>query len=215
MSRRQANIMVALLLFVGAASAYRFPEVRAAVIASTPTAWLRSTPDPVNPDAARGEQTQRGWHAIATPYPTPRATPVKPPKPPKPIQATVRATVQVPSASLIWPLRGRITTYYSAVHPAIDIAAPLGTPVKAACSGRVAWAGWKNNGGGYVVDVRCTNGVTVSNNHLSAVLTAFGAGVGQGQLVGLVGMTGHATGPHLHLAVIVAGRFVNPLAYLP
>ena len=215
MSRRQANIMVALLLLVASATAYRFPEVRAAVTASVPVAWLLSTPDPMV-DADRGEQTIRGWRAIPTPEPTPRATPVKPDKPtPEPTRRTVQAVVQATVRSLIWPVRGHITTYYSAAHPAIDIAANLGTPVKAACSGRVIYAGWKSNGGGLVVDIACSNGLTVSNNHQSAIEVAVGQAVATGQVVGLVGMTGHATGPHLHFAVISHGRFVNPLLYLP
>jgi murein DD-endopeptidase MepM/ murein hydrolase activator NlpD len=217
MSRRQANICVALLLLVAAGSAYHFPQVRAAVTASAPVAWLLSSPDPMVA-ADRSEQTDRGWRAVPTPYPTPRATPVKPAKhTPEPTNrpAIVQATVQSAGASLVWPIRGPLTTYFSAAHPAIDISAPLGTPVKAACSGKVIYAAWKTNGGGNVVDIACSNGLTVSNNHLSAIAVAVGQAVGQGAIVGLVGMTGNATGPHCHFAVISHGQFVNPLLYLP
>ena len=151
----------------------------------------------------------------------PRATPVKPPKhTPAPTavpvlrSAPVLVARTVSTHALLWPLRGPITTYFSYGHPAIDIAAPLGTPVYAACSGRVIYAGWKTNGGGNVVDILCTNGLTTSYNHLSVILVGRGTSVGAGASIALVGMTGVATGPHLHFAVISGGRFVNPLAYL-
>jgi murein DD-endopeptidase MepM/ murein hydrolase activator NlpD len=66
-----------------------------------------------------------------------------------------------------------------------------------------------------VVDIACSNGLTVSNHHMSAIAVALGQAITQGSVVGRVGMTGHATGPHLHLAVFRHGRAVNPLYYLP
>ena len=213
MSRRQANITVALLLLVASATAYRFPEVRAAVTASVPVAWLLSTPDPMV-DADRGEQTIRGWRAMPTPEPTPRATPVKPDKPtPEPTRRTVQAVVQATVRSLVWPVRGHITTYYSAAHPAIDIAAPCGTPVKAPASGTVTWATWRNNGGGNVIDLNIGWAV-VSLNHLSGYAVRSGRVI-QGQVVGYVGMTGNATGCHVHLELWSAAIRRNPLHYLP
>lgn len=210
MSRRATqygSLASALLVLVcSIASTIQLP-VRAAVTIGHPTAYLLSPPDPII--AERSEQTYRGWRSIPTPVPTPLATPVRPPK------ATPEPATPKPRPGLIWPVHGRITTYFSAAHPAIDIAAPLGTPVKAACSGKVIYAAWKNNGGGNVVDIACSNGLTVNNNHMSAISAVLGQAVTQGGIVGLVGMTGHATGPHVHFAVIRGGRFVNPLGYLP
>ena len=214
------HLVVVLFVLLVAALSLHFPVARASVVVSPVTVTLLATPDPLTLDVARGETTQRGWHAIPTPEPTPRATPVKPAKrTPEPVApATVHAPVLVarPSSGhiLLWPLHGTITTYFSARHPAIDIAAPLGTPVHAACSGHVIWAGWKLNGGGNVVDILCTNGLTTSYNHLSVTLVRHGISVSAGTRIALVGMTGRATGPHLHFAVIAGGRFLNPLAYL-
>lgn len=212
MTRLQQHKVIILLVLLAAVCSLGFPKARAAIEVSEPVAYLLNTPDPLTIDVQRDESTQRGAHAaIPTPVPTPRATPVAPPTP-KPIAKPVLARVS--AHVLQWPMHGHITTYFSTGHPAIDIAAPTGTFVRAACSGRVVYAGWKNNGGGYVVDIACDNGLKVSNNHLSAILVNLGTGVSVGSNVARVGMTGHATGPHLHFAVIRNGYFVNPLAYL-
>jgi murein DD-endopeptidase MepM/ murein hydrolase activator NlpD len=209
------HLVVVLLLMTVAALSLHFPVARAAIHAAPATGYLLSTPDPISIDVARGETTQRGAHAIPTSPPTPRATPVKPSKPtPEPIRKPVLVARPHSGHTLLWPVHGTITTYFSLAHPAIDIAAAQGTPVHAACSGRVIYAGWKLNGGGNVVDILCTNGMVTSYNHLSTILVGVGSGVNAGALIARVGMTGRATGPHLHFAVIVGGRFVNPLAYL-
>lgn len=213
MHRLDKHKLILLLVLVAAVCSLGFPKARAAVTVSEPVVYLLSTPDPLTFDVQRGESTQRGAHAaVPTPEPTPRAKPViaTPTPTPKPVTLARPASAHV----LAWPVHGHINTYFSSAHPAIDIGAPLGTLVRAACSGRVIYAGWKNNGGGNVVDIACDNGLIVSNNHLSAILAVKGVAVSVGARVALVGMTGHATGPHLHFAVIKNGYFVNPLAYL-
>jgi murein DD-endopeptidase MepM/ murein hydrolase activator NlpD len=216
MARADRHIAVVLLLIVCAVGSYHLPIARGHVAIGSPVAYLISPPDPI--EAERGEQSYRGRHTVPTPAPTPRATPVPPPpRTPEPRRTPTPAPTHGPvpeSLTLSWPLHGPITTYFSAAHPAIDIAARLGTPVHAACPGKVIWSGWRNNGGGLVVDVRCDNGLTTSYNHLSAISAAVGVLLGSGALVGLVGATGNAHGSHLHFAVIRAGRFVNPLRYL-
>lgn len=139
------------------------------------------------------------------------------PKPaPKP--AAVAATrVPAPAAEAttrhIWPLsiRGTITRQFSSAHPAIDIAAPSGTTVRAIAAGTVTWAGWKNNGGGFVVVIRHPDGMISTYNHNRGVAVARGDRVKAGQKIAAVGATGWATGPHLDLRVEMGGRFVNPL----
>ena len=121
---------------------------------------------------------------------------------------------------LSWPVAGGyISQYFHYGHYAIDIAADRGTAVKAAAAGVVTFAGWKNNGGGYQVWISHGSGLYTTYNHMSAVAVGRGQHVGRGQLVGRVGMTGNATGPHLHFEVWRGpvwdgGTRVNPLLYL-
>jgi murein DD-endopeptidase MepM/ murein hydrolase activator NlpD len=112
-----------------------------------------------------------------------------------------------------WPLpvRGLLTTRFSARHPGIDIAAPAGTPVRSIAAGRVVWAGWKRNGGGYVVVIRHPGGMTSTYNHNREVRVRRGRRVSAGQRIASVGSTGLSTGPHLDLRVTMDGRLVNPL----
>lgn len=148
--------------------------------------------------------------AVASPAPS------KPPKTTKPKPTAVRPPSTPRAAtSHAWPLaiRGYISTPYSSAHPGIDIAAPLGTPVRAIGAGTVVWAGWKNNGGGKVVVIRHPNGMTTYYNHNSKVLVREGQKVARGQQIALVGATGWATGPHLDVRIEMAGRFVNPLRF--
>jgi murein DD-endopeptidase MepM/ murein hydrolase activator NlpD len=113
---------------------------------------------------------------------------------------------------------GWISQNYHSSHPAIDIAAPEGTRVLAAAAGTVIFAGWNNNGGGYQVWIAHGSGLFTTYNHMSAVLVSVGQHVGRAQQVGRVGMTGNATGPHLHFEVWHGmvwgdGVRVNPLPY--
>jgi len=102
---------------------------------------------------------------------------------------------------------------YTRAHRGVDYAAPSGTPVRAVGDGYVTRAGWRGGYGRYV-EIRHTNA-----NHSTAYahLRRYGKGirkgkrVRQGQIIGYVGMSGLATGPHLHFEFRVRGRAVNPL----
>jgi murein DD-endopeptidase MepM/ murein hydrolase activator NlpD len=109
---------------------------------------------------------------------------------------------------------GSISQHYHGGHLALDIAASAGSTVVAADAGVVTWAGWRNNGGGYVVMIDHGNGIVTGYNHLSAIWVSAGQAVARGQGIAGVGCTGICTGPHLHFQVIVGGVAVNPLRYL-
>jgi murein DD-endopeptidase MepM/ murein hydrolase activator NlpD len=94
-------------------------------------------------------------------------------------------------------------------HLGVDYAAPPGTPVVAVASGRVVFAGARG-GYGNLVQLRHARGYETMYAHLQSILVAAGAQVGQGQLIGRVGQTGHATGPHLDFRVLQHGKFLNP-----
>jgi murein DD-endopeptidase MepM/ murein hydrolase activator NlpD len=97
-------------------------------------------------------------------------------------------------------------------HLAIDYAAPVGTPVRAVADGTVVRAGW-NEGNGIQVHLRHRSGYETVYNHLSAVARGLrpGTRVSQRQVIGYVGATGLATGPHLDYRIAKGGTFVNPL----
>ena len=99
---------------------------------------------------------------------------------------------------------------YARAHNGVDYYAPAGAPVGSVAPGVVTMAGW-TSGGGRTVKVRHPNGYETEYLHLSAIAVRAGARIGQGELVGRVGMTGLATGVHLHYGLKKNGRYVNPV----
>lgn len=114
------------------------------------------------------------------------------------------------------PVSGRLTSRFGfrwgRMHTGIDLAAPTGTPVKAALDGKVVFAGWR---GGYGLLVIISHGgIRTYYGHLSVIKVTNGQAVRQGSLIGLVGSTGRAYGSHLHFEVEQNGKKINPLHYL-
>jgi murein DD-endopeptidase MepM/ murein hydrolase activator NlpD len=95
-------------------------------------------------------------------------------------------------------------------HLGVDYAAPVGTAVRAAGDGVVVQAGWMG-GYGKAVRIRHANGYETLYGHLSRFQVARGTRVAQGQVIGAVGRTGLATGPHLDYRMLRNGVFINPL----
>ncbi|HVO93616.1 MAG TPA: peptidoglycan DD-metalloendopeptidase family protein [Terriglobales bacterium] len=98
-------------------------------------------------------------------------------------------------------------------HLAIDYAAPAGTPVVAIGRGRVEFVGWRN-GYGNVVDIRHSGNYMSRYAHFSRFAPNLRAGqsVDPGDVIGFVGQTGHATGPHLHFEFLRGGTKINFLS---
>jgi murein DD-endopeptidase MepM/ murein hydrolase activator NlpD len=98
---------------------------------------------------------------------------------------------------------------YTRMHKGLDFRAGYGTPILAAASGRVVRAGWA---GGYGQQVRIDHGgpYATSYSHMSRMAVAWGQYVRQGQVIGYVGSTGLATGPHLHYELYYNGQQINP-----
>lgn len=115
----------------------------------------------------------------------------------------------------VWPLsvRGTITTTFSRAHPGIDIAAPAGTPVRAVAAGTVIYAGWRDDGGGYVVVLRHPDGMVSTYNHNRALAVERGERVSAGQTIASVGSTGWSTGPHLDVRIEMGGQLIDPLRF--
>ena len=128
---------------------------------------------------------------------------------------------------LRYPLKfSRISSYFSEArfhpvlkftrpHNGIDFAAPIGTPVRTVADGVVVFAGYKG-GNGNMVRIRHNNRYSTAYLHLSAIGKGVhtGAHIQRGQVIGAVGMTGLATGPHLHFSFYDGDKYVNPLKTL-
>lgn len=101
------------------------------------------------------------------------------------------------------------------IHQGLDIAAPAGRPVLACANGRVVFTGTRKRFRRYgnTVLVDHGKGVYTYYAHLSQILVKKNQVVRQGQKIALVGETGRATGPHLHLEVRASNKMYNPLAY--
>lgn len=126
-------------------------------------------------------------------------------------------------APSLWPVEGRVTSSFGeredpidgegAFHPGIDIAAPYGTPVHAAAAGLVTGADL-GRGYGRTVELNDGHDILTVYAHLSALAVVAGQHVARGQVVGYVGESGRATGPHVHYEVRIDGVPVNPYKYL-
>jgi murein DD-endopeptidase MepM/ murein hydrolase activator NlpD len=140
--------------------------------------------------------------------PVPAARPgsgVKAPLPPPP----------VPAGSFIWPAQGRIISTYGAKeggmhNDGINIAVPSGTPVHAAQSGVVAYAGNELKGYGNLLLVRHANGWMTAYAHNSKLLVKRGDTVARGQTISLAGSTGSVTSPQVHFELRKGAKAVDP-----
>lgn len=101
---------------------------------------------------------------------------------------------------------------YARAHKGVDYAAPTGTPIHAAGDGTIVYRGWENGYGNFVL-VKHNGTYSTAYGHMSRFAKGehVGSHVSQGEVIGYVGMTGLATGPHLHYEVRIDGRQVNPL----
>jgi murein DD-endopeptidase MepM/ murein hydrolase activator NlpD len=107
------------------------------------------------------------------------------------------------------PFRGA-----AAMHPGIDLAGPLGTPIYATAEGTVRRAGWNSGGYGNLIEVDHGRGIMTRFGHLSAIMVRPGDHITRGQLIGRMGSTGRSTGSHLHYEVRIDGRAVNPIPFM-
>jgi murein DD-endopeptidase MepM/ murein hydrolase activator NlpD len=125
--------------------------------------------------------------------------------------------VSISSAGFTWPLRGVISQFAAWYHMALDITSPVGTPIVAAQSGRVAKAvsGVWDGGYGTNVEIDGGNGYRTLYAHMSGINVSLGQEVVAGKtIIGWVGLTGRTTGPHVHFEIRRNGSLVNPVGYL-
>jgi peptidoglycan glycosyltransferase len=164
----------------------------------TPTPTPSGIPEGVLPPDIRHDPTKKDITAANPSCANPRDMP----------QAT---------GEFIWPspYQALSGTDFKEGHPGLDLSAPAGSPVYAADTGLVIFAGWSGLGYGNVILIDHGNGFRTLYGHLSQVSVYCGAKVQKGKLIGLSGNTGNSTGPHLHFEVRVPGGYLNPLKVLP
>ena len=155
------------------------------------------------------------------------------PNPKYPDEVMYWANRYAVSVQVVWPVTGKITQwfgptsltlepslvyqgkYYAHFHPGIDIAASLGTPVRAISGGQVVFAG-RDSSGAVVVEIEHLPNVNSLYGHLQdPPAVKVGQVVVTGQVVGKVGLTGNTTGPHLHFAIYDAGLPIDPMSVMP
>ena len=119
----------------------------------------------------------------------------------------------------IWPAKGILTSGYGwrwgRLHKGIDIAAPVGTPIFAAASGKVVSAGWNSGGYGNLVKLQHIDGSITLYAHNHRILVNSGQKVTQGEQIAEMGNTGFSTGSHLHFEIHSKNKqVIDPLALL-
>lgn len=133
------------------------------------------------------------------------------------------SSVRAPLRRMAMPVDGSLTSGYGSrsdpltgqpdFHPAVDLAAPRGTPVCAAADGVVSETGWSSVYGNYV-RIWHGDGIETQYGHCEELCCAPGDAVSAGDPVALVGMTGRATGYHLDFQVFQDGKNVDPAPWL-
>jgi murein DD-endopeptidase MepM/ murein hydrolase activator NlpD len=123
----------------------------------------------------------------------------------------------------IWPIHGWLSAGFGMrpdpftgerdFHPGLDISAEKGTPILATADGTVQLAAPSGDYGNLVI-VNHGYGLTTRYGHLSKYAVWVGKPVKRGEVLGYVGATGRATGPHLHYEILANGKLMNPMQLL-
>jgi murein DD-endopeptidase MepM/ murein hydrolase activator NlpD len=147
----------------------------------------------------------------------------KPEPTPPPLEKASRSRTSEEEAEpateklFVRPGAGRLTSPYGRrwgrLHAGIDLAAGMGSPIRAVTNATVLSAGTES-GYGRVVRLVHSDGTVTVYAHMSSILVSKGERVSAGQQVGREGNTGRSTGPHLHFEVRVNGTPVNPVTWL-
>jgi murein DD-endopeptidase MepM/ murein hydrolase activator NlpD len=141
----------------------------------------------------------------------------------KKLESLEQGTVAIPSALPIQsatnftsgfgvrsdPFKGR-----AAMHPGVDLAGPVGTPIYATADGVVDRAEWNSGGYGNLVEIDHGHGIQTRYGHLTRYIVGAGDHVKRGQLIAYMGSTGRSTGSHLHYEVRLDGKAVNPIPFM-
>jgi len=143
---------------------------------------------------------------------TERESPAQTSAPPA-IPQQEQPPVMLPRLSSGFGYRNDPVSGLRTMHAGIDIPGPLGSPVRAAATGIIDYAG-RAGGYGNMIEIDHGGGLVTRYAHLSRFLVASGARVERGQEIAMMGSTGRSTGSHLHFEVRLNGQATGPLAWL-
>ncbi|GBC97876.1 Murein hydrolase activator EnvC [bacterium HR17] len=203
LQRQQSRLASLRRAIAAQAAAFREAETEQSALLrrvqterQTYEAWLREWEEESREIAALLRRLQTVQHDAARPVPAWRGPFIRP----------VNGAIVSGFGYRRHPILGGVR-----LHCGVDIAAPHGTPIRAAADGVVVFAGWRRAYGNTVI-IDHGNGTATLYAHCSAISVSEGAVVRQGQVIARVGSTGLATGPHLHFEVRRYGEPINPLA---
>jgi hypothetical protein len=188
------------------------------VPAPSPAPAPRPAAAPDDPNDVAGEKAKKA--PAQQPAVTATSPAVAPAAPAPAARSAVAAARPDDAPSFIWPLRGRLIAHFgpAAGGPAstgVDLAAPLGTDIRAAADGVVAYAGNELKGYGNVILVRHPGGFVTAYAHASKLLVKPNDTVSRGQVIAKSGKTDGAGTPLLHFEVRKESTPVDPMPYLP
>lgn len=204
------------------------PAPAPAVVAVSPAPSQAAPPQAVAAPQAPAPQAATPQTAPAVPAPAPApqiasvppaAAPTPPPAPANPPAAPAGSDTAVSAGRMLWPVRGVVTSDFGPKpgglqNDGVNIAAPRGTPFRAAESGVVIYAGNELRGFGNLLLLRHEGGLVTAYAHADELLVQRGDQVRRGQTIGRVGATGNVTTPQLHFEVRRGTRAVNPIEFL-
>ena len=139
------------------------------------------------------------------------------------VESIAKKVAKLAITPSIWPTSGEVTSSFgwrsspwgggSELHPGMDIANSIGTPIFATADGVVEQSGW-SGGYGNIVQIDHGNGIETIYGHNSSLLVSAGQSVKKGQIISYMGSTGRSTGPHVHYEVRVNGTAVDPIRFM-
>lgn len=134
------------------------------------------------------------------------------------MESPERERVVYKKFDFVWPVEGRLGEVFDETenkgHMGIDISSPIGTPIKASSSGRVIYSGNTIKGYGNLIILRHSEEYVTIYAHNQINLVEEGEWVEKGQIIGKVGKTGRASGPHLHFEIRRNNKPIDPLLFL-
>ena len=157
----------------------------------------------------------RGGKITKNGYPRPY---IKPREPSRQIRSIARPVARS-SSKFLWPVKGKLISNYGAkgkglYNDGLNIAAPKGSPVKAAENGVVAYAGSELKGYGNLILLKHADGYLTAYAHNNSNLVTRGQKIKRGQVIAKIGMTGNVDRPQLHFQIRRGKNTVNPAKYL-
>jgi murein DD-endopeptidase MepM/ murein hydrolase activator NlpD len=133
-------------------------------------------------------------------------------------EAGERVRIAYKKLDFIWPVEGKINDAFEEAqnrrHQGIDISSPIGTPIKASNAGMVVYSNNTIKGYGNLIILRHSEEFVTVYAHNQMNFVEEGTWVEKGQIIGKVGQTGRATGPHLHFEIRKNNKALDPLLFL-